>query len=48
MMGVSLTDARIVDAMRKDEMPGDLVRLLKDLEVYRKTRNAQQEHEPED
>jgi len=48
-MGVSLTDARIVEAMHKDEIPGDLVRLLTDLEIYRKAvnRSAQQGHEPD-
>jgi AAA domain, putative AbiEii toxin, Type IV TA system len=35
---VSLTDARIIDAMRAEEMPSDLVQLLRDLEDFRAAR----------
>ena len=35
---VSLTDARIVDAMRQDELPGDLVALLHGIEEFRQAK----------
>lgn len=35
-LGVSLTDARIVESMHKDEVPQDLVKLLEELENLRK------------
>jgi hypothetical protein len=35
-LGVSLTDARIVDAIHKDEIPPDLVALLEELERFRR------------
>jgi hypothetical protein len=36
-LGVSLTDARIVESMHKDEVPQDLVKLLEKLENLRKS-----------
>lgn len=33
--GVSLTDARIVEAMHRDEIPQDLRELLSELEAFR-------------
>jgi len=33
--GVSLTDARIVDAFHKDEVPGDIQQLVNALELFR-------------
>lgn len=38
MLGVSLTDARIVEAMHKDDVPLDLRQLLVALDDFRKTR----------
>jgi len=35
--GLSITDARIVEAMHKDEIPDDLISLLEKLDLYRKT-----------
>jgi hypothetical protein len=32
---VSLTDARIFDAFRKDDVPRDIVALIDDLEAFR-------------
>lgn len=37
LIEVSLTDAKIVEAMHKDEVPDDLQRLLTNMERYRKT-----------
>jgi hypothetical protein len=34
-LGVSLTDARIVEAMHRDEVPSDLLNLLQKLEAFR-------------
>ena len=34
-VGVSLTDSRIIEAMHKDEIPADMVCLLKNLNVFR-------------
>lgn len=36
MLGISITQAQIVDAMRKDEIPDDLVQLLHELDEYRR------------
>ncbi|MFN9470748.1 ATP-dependent nuclease [Acidovorax sp.] len=40
LFGVSLTDAKIIDAMRLDEIPGDLVDLLNNIEAFRKAQVA--------
>lgn len=37
ILGVSLTDARIVESMRREQVPPDLVRLLHDLDHMRKS-----------
>lgn len=36
--GVSLTDAKIVDAIRQDEIPGDLIKLLNSIDEFRQAR----------
>lgn len=36
MLGISITQAQIVDAMHRDEIPNDLVQLLRELDEYRK------------
>ena len=33
--GITLTDIRIIDGFRKEDIPGDLVQFLKDLNAYR-------------
>ncbi len=34
--GITLTDIRIIDGFRKEDIPGELVRLLEDLNAYRR------------
>jgi hypothetical protein len=35
--GISLSDSRIIDAMRREDIPDDLIGLLHKLETFRKS-----------